>query len=111
MKRSLWKVPFIHATFFKSYKVMDKYNRIILRNSFIPATYVNKAIKVYNGQFYPSLDILKSKLGHKMGEYIFTKRCDSQFKRGVKRKKKVKIGKNNIFSMGHIVNAKGMRLG
>lgn len=90
MKRSLWKLPFIHSVFFKKRPLHKNFNKFVFRNSVIPLNCLNKNIKVYNGIWFLNIDITKHKIGRKFGEFSFTKRCDAQIQSRRKTKKKSK---------------------
>jgi len=52
---------------------------------------MNKIVNVYNGIWFLKVEITKYKIGHKFGEFAFTKCYDGQLK--VKRKSKKKSKK------------------
>jgi len=90
MKRSLWKLPFINSVFFKKRFISKNLNKFSLRNSNIPFNCLNKNARIYNGIWYLGTDISRHKIGHKFGEFSFTKRCDAQIQSRRKSKKKSK---------------------
>jgi len=90
MKRSIWKLPFIHSVFFKKSNPLRHPINIMIRNSIIPFCYLNKHITIYNGIWCLGLDITKFQTGFKFGEFAFTKRSDSQVQSRRKSKKKSK---------------------
>lgn len=78
MSRSKWKGPF-------SKEKKDKQKQILLkRNTEITAYFLNKIVWCHNGQNSVKIDITENMLGHKIGEFVFT-RSDFSFK---KKKKK-----------------------
>jgi len=80
MARSVWKLPYISLIFFKK-KFLNKENiNIKLRNSVIPALFIDKRIKIniYNGIWYLSTLLSNTMLGLKFGEFAYTKRSDTQ---------------------------------
>jgi len=91
MKRPLWKLPFIHHVFFKKRTFFRNFEKLFLRNSLIPYYCLNKIVNVYNGIWFLKVEITKYKIGHKFGEFAFTKCYDGQLK--VKRKSKKKSKK------------------
>jgi len=90
MKRSSWKLPYIHSLFFKKRSILKNLNAFSYRNSVIPVNCLNKSVRIYNGIWYLGVDINKYKLGRKFGEFSFTKRCDAQIQSRRKSKKKSK---------------------
>jgi len=92
-KRVIWKLPFIHSVFFKR-RLIYKSNLLLrIRNSLIPATFISKRMRVYNGIWFLSHDITGQMLGFKTGAFAFTRRCDPLIhgKNKRKRKKKTKL--------------------
>lgn len=90
MKRSTWKLPFINSVFFKKRFISKNFNNLYLRNSTVPFNCINKTLRVYNGIWYSGINILRNTVGHKFGEFSFTKRCDAQIQSRRKTKKKTK---------------------
>lgn len=90
MKRSVWKLPFIHNVFFKKRLLLKNLFNFKLRNSLIPATLVDKRLRIYNGIWFLSHDVSPNTVGFKLGEFSFTKRCDTQIHLKFKSKKKSK---------------------
>lgn len=90
MKRPAWKLPFIHSVLFKKRNLYKKQLFFRLRNSSIPFFLIDKRIYVYNGIWLLSKNITKDMIGHKIGEFAFTKRSDTQLHLKRKSKKKSK---------------------
>lgn len=89
-KRVAWKLPYIHSVFFKR-RLINKSNILLrIRNSLLPATYISKRIRLYNGIWYLSSDINSQMLGFKTGSFSFTRRCDALIHAKDKRKRKKK---------------------
>lgn len=83
MTRSLWKVPFVDSYVYKkSLKDILTYIEIQSRHSTILTQFVGKKFKVYNGKKFIKLNISSEMIGHKFGEFSFTK------KRHIYKKKK-----------------------
>lgn len=85
MTRSHWKNPFIDKYIYK--KILN--NSSILENiksrqSTILKPFVGKIFQIYNGFTYIKLKISEEMIGHKFGEFSFTK------KRHIYKKKKKK---------------------
>jgi ribosomal protein S19 len=92
MTRSSWKLPYISLIFFQNRFFIKDLLNIRLRNSLIPLNLINKKIKicVFNGIWYLSILMTSNMIGHKFGEFSFSKRSDTQthLKRKVKKKSK-----------------------
>lgn len=85
MTRSLWKGPFINKQLYQA--IISSENKTIYtqsRNSVIIPQCINRIFYVYNGLSYYKLLITENMVGHKLGEFILTK------KRVVFKKKKKK---------------------
>ncbi len=73
--RSLWKGKFVSNTLNQSYKIssLDK-SSIYERDSTILKEFVGLELNIHNGlTFYP-LSIKEDMVGHKFGEFVFTKK-------------------------------------
>jgi ribosomal protein S19 len=81
MSRSKWKIPLIDTNYLK------KNQYIISRNSVITPKLVGLTVNIYNGKTYTELAITKDMLGHKCGEFAFTRSVFS-FKKKKKSKNK-----------------------
>jgi small subunit ribosomal protein S19 len=77
MPRSLKKGPFVH------YSIMEKINRMKAagtktviktwsRASTILPEFVGYTFAVHNGKTFPEILITEDKVGHKLGEFVFT---------------------------------------
>jgi len=90
MSRSSWKVPFVSNMFFSNLFKKSKVLSLWQRPSIIPAVAINKKFKIHNGVWLLSLNVKTSMIGHKFGEFAFTKRMgkDIHFKKKVKKKNK-----------------------
>lgn len=57
------------------------------KSSYILPVFLHKLIYVYNGKKYILLNITKGMIGHKSGDFIYTKkRCVYKVKKGKKKK-------------------------
>lgn len=70
--------------------------KIFLRNSLIPYNSLNKRVLVYNGHWFLGVAISKFMMGHKFGEFSFTKIYDGQSQIRRKTKKKLNQKKNKL---------------
>lgn len=72
MSRSKWKGPFVIQTLEKKEK--NIYNVPVLpRNSEIIPVFVDKTFKIPNGRTHVELTITEDHIGHKLGEFVFTR--------------------------------------
>jgi small subunit ribosomal protein S19 len=72
MSRSTWKLRFQEpslskSTFFKNYTMIRS------RRSTISSHFQGKSVKVYNGHTFLPIIITKAMIGHKFGEFAFTR--------------------------------------
>jgi small subunit ribosomal protein S19 len=86
MSRSKWKSPYTNIEYLKKSKnnkkqqIAEKVNR----NSEIVPNFIGKNFKIHNGKTYSELSVTLDHIGHKFGEFSFTR---SKY---VFKKKKVK---------------------
>ena len=119
-KRVFRKSPFIHSIFPKKRFILKSNPILKIRNSILPVSYVSKRIRVYNGIWYLSSDVVSNMVGFKSGQFSYTRRfgADIHSKDKRKRKKKAKnllLKKAKIADtsrlMGHSINPRSTRLG
>lgn len=79
MSRSKWKIPLIDTNYLKKQYIID-------RNSLITPKILGLTVNIHNGKTYTELIITKEMLGHKCGEFSFTRGIFS-FKKKKKSKK------------------------
>lgn len=81
MSRSVWKGPYTNANFFEDKgKILS-----ISRSSEIIPKFLGLTFKIYNGKKYVNLTVTDSMIGHKFGEFAFT-RAIFVFKKKLKKK-------------------------
>lgn len=70
MPRSSWKRPYAENS------MLDKFSRqnLVLKSFEIMPNFVNKEYTVYNGKFFAKVKVLEEMVGHKFGEFCFTKK-------------------------------------
>jgi small subunit ribosomal protein S19 len=78
MSRSKWKGPFINPknlTELNLIKKQDnlKKNAIISRNSEVIPSFIGLTFNIYNGKNYSEVTVNENMLGHKFGEFSFTR--------------------------------------
>lgn len=82
MSRSKWKGPFLNL---KTKNSTTKNVNVISRNSLIVPSFVGLTYSVHNGKNYFEVNVNESMIGHKFGEFSFTRA-----KFSYKKKKKLK---------------------
>ena len=79
MGRSKWKGPFISEKHLKEIIKLKKQGNnkkpfIIGRDSEIVPTFIGMSFKVHNGKNYSEILVNESMVGHKFGEFSFTRK-------------------------------------
>lgn len=88
MSRSKWKVPYISNIFFSNFFKKNHMLNIRKRSSTIPSNFVNRAFRVHNGVWFLKINVKSAMVGHKFGEFSFTKRFGRSLKETKKTKRK-----------------------
>lgn len=71
--RSVWKIPFVDKTLYNNIK-QDKPVKTWSRRSLIIPYFINKTIKIHNGKEFKSVTIKENMVGHKLGEFVNTRK-------------------------------------
>lgn len=71
MTRSLWKGIFIDNSLVKI--TNKKLVKVYSRRSVIYPQYLNKKVKIYNGNKFITIKITDNMIGHKFGEFALTR--------------------------------------
>lgn len=79
MSRSKWKGVFLCYSLYKKYLYIKKANvnnfiQIYNRNSTVLNEFVGAHFKVYNGLRFLNVFITENKVGHKFGEFSYTRK-------------------------------------
>lgn len=78
MNRVKWKGPYIKTNLLKkinSYDLALKNNiKTMAKNSTILPKFVGITFKIYNGKTFVILKIVEEMIGHKLGEFISTRK-------------------------------------
>jgi small subunit ribosomal protein S19 len=93
MIRSIWKGPYINKLLYNEINQFKQLNlfRTSDKSSTIISEMVYKKIEIYNGRFFHKLQIVDDMVGHKLGEFVQTKkRCVYRNKKGNKKIKNKK---------------------
>ena len=82
MSRSKWKGPYLNILFnIKKINVNKKISFItVKRNSVITPKFLGLTFKIHNGKNFNELTVNDSMIGHKFGEFAFT-RAQFSFKK------------------------------
>ncbi|KAK1355446.1 Ribosomal protein S19 [Heracleum sosnowskyi] len=90
--RSVWKEPFVDAFLMKMIQKGEKLNnkKIWSRRSTILPEFVDSYVRIYNGKTHVRCKITEGKVGHKFGEFGFTRKRRPQKDHSAPVKKKVK---------------------
>lgn len=90
--RSVWKEPFVDAFLMKMIKKGEKLNnkKIWSRRSTILPEFVDSFVRIYNGKTHVRCKITEGKVGHKFGEFAFTRKRRPQKDHSAPVKKKAK---------------------
>ena len=75
MSRSKWKGPYINPKYLQKLNDNIKKQHVFLmsKNSEIIPKFLGLTFKVHNGKSYVELTITDSMIGHKFGEFVFTR--------------------------------------
>ncbi|CAL9241487.1 unnamed protein product [Arabidopsis halleri] len=79
VSRSVWKDPFVDAFLMKK-KNAALNRKIWSRRSTILPEYVDSAVRIYNGKTHVRCKITEGKVGHKFGEFAFTRKVKKHAK-------------------------------
>lgn len=72
VSRSVWKDPFVDAFLMKKNAALNR--KIWSRRSTILPEYVDSSVRIYNGKTHVRCKITEGKVGHKFGEFAFTRK-------------------------------------
>ena len=85
MSRSKWKPPFIDNSLFRKLNLENEKKKIIStwsrRSTIYPAT-VGLQISIHNGKEMITREIKPQMVGHKLGDFVFTRKNFVQKKKG-----------------------------
>ena len=79
MSRSKWKGSFLCYSLYKKYLYFKKKNlniffEIYTRSSTVLSEFVGGHFKVYNGLKFLNVFVTENKVGHKFGEFVYTRK-------------------------------------
>lgn len=92
MKRSVWKIPYVSPCFFsKNFFEEFKEFKTFSRSSLITDFFFKKKVLIYSGRSWVKLNVQKSMVGLKLGEFSITKIMGSSISVSMFKKNKEKI--------------------
>jgi len=98
MPRSKWKGPNVftipNAQHFLKKQHKDNISINISRNIEVTPQLVGLTFKIYNGKNFIDITVIDEMIGHKFGEFVFT-RAKFVFKKKKIKKKKISYGAKN----------------
>jgi len=101
MSRSIYKGPFFDIQLKEKLKLKEKKQQEVIlkkKNSIILPEYINLFFKIYNGKQYLQLKVIEEMVGHKFGEFIFTRKLRKKDKKKKKKEKnKINGSKSNTY--------------
>ena len=74
MSRSKWKIPFIDKNILKIIATNKTINKTWSRRSTVYPALVGLKLNIYNGKEMIKREIKPSMVGHKLGEFVFTRK-------------------------------------
>ena len=85
MIRPIWKVPFIFNNIYKSFK-LDSELEMTSKNSIVIPSNLYKRLNIYNGKNFTKITLNENMIGHKLGEFVLTRKY-GKYKSKKKKKK------------------------
>lgn len=73
MSRSSWKLNYLPKSIIKQIN-KKKTLTIWTRDAVIPASLLNRLVKIHNGKEYKTIKITQEKIGFKFGEFSLTRK-------------------------------------
>ena len=74
MSRSKWKGPYIHTVRIEQSNIKQKIDKYkASRNSEIVPKFLGITFNVHNGKTYSEVTVTNDMIGHKFGEFVFTR--------------------------------------
>jgi ribosomal protein S19 len=77
MRRAKWKGPYFDQKTFKIVQTSIKKKTMNLdtasRSSEITPKFIGKTVNIHNGRSYSEISVTKDMIGHKFGEFSFTR--------------------------------------
>jgi len=78
MNRVKWKGPYVDNNLLKNVKTSElnikKSIKTITKNSLILPQFVGFSLEIYNGKTFITVTIINEMIGHKLGEFVSTRK-------------------------------------
>lgn len=78
MNRVKWKGPYVNNNLLRNIKISElilkKSIKTISKNSLILPQFVGLTLQVYNGKTFINITIINEMIGHKLGEFVSTRK-------------------------------------
>ena len=74
MTRSKWKIPFINYNLLKKIIKKKKDIKTHSRSTIILPSFIGITLIVHNGRRYKNVFITENMIGHKLGEFVYTRK-------------------------------------
>jgi len=78
MNRVKWKGPYVNNNLLKNVKaselILKKNIKTISKNSLILPQFVGLTLQIYNGKTFIILTVINEMIGHKLGEFVSTRK-------------------------------------
>lgn len=90
MVRSKWKAPFVHYSLLDG--IIKNQDRVVIRtksrSSTILQSFIGLVIEVYTGRMYNKVYVEEKMVGHKLGEFAYTRKMGRIHEKRNKKNKK-----------------------
>lgn len=131
MSKSLYKIPYLHKSFFKGFEVKDKDKESNIKNkkfsskerksisfkkkffnksSCISCNWIDKKIGIYNGNTYITLNVNYKQLGFKIGQFCITRKLPPHSGKQKQIKKVSRAIERLVASRKSLVNRRSRRV-
>jgi len=89
MNRVIWKGPYIENNLLKKVKVsnsiLNNNIKTISKNSILLPKFFGLTLQIYNGKTFITIKITNEMIGHKLGEFVSTRKQFSYKKKKINR--------------------------
>lgn len=73
MSRSKWKGPYIGSENLETKNLKNQLTLMLPRNVEITPKLIGLTFKIHNGKEYQDVTVVEEMVGHKFGEFVFTR--------------------------------------
>lgn len=74
MNRVKWKGPYIRDSLLKGIKNSKNNLKTMSKNSIILPKFIGFSLQIYNGKTFTTIKIIDEMVGHKLGEFVTTRK-------------------------------------